>query len=189
VENNCIFVPLKQINIMKKIMMVAISLIVSISTFGQELKFTDLSTELNSKKFDSYISEDGTVFKVGEKVKIGIPSSQTNFVYIQHVDPVVGASIVGPNYSNSEVEVKKIQVSGSLRKGYKVWVITNGGVALGKLYFDIETAIQTKEVKGNGMSSDDALSQLKKAKDKMDLGLITQDEFNKLRTELSKYIQ
>jgi hypothetical protein len=39
------------------------------------------------------------------------------------------------------------------------------------------------------MSSDDALSQLKRAKDKLDLGLITQEEFSKLKTELSKYIQ
>ena len=174
---------------MKKIITFTAALIASVSIFGQELKFTDLSTELNTKKFDSYVSKDGTVFKVGEKVKIGLPSSQINFVYIEHIDPLAGASIVGPNYANREVEVIKIQVNGNLRKGYKVWVITNGGFALGKLYFDIESAIQTKEVKGNGISSDDALSQLKKAKDKMDLGLITQDEFNKLRTELSKYIQ
>jgi hypothetical protein len=36
------------------------------------------------------------------------------------------------------------------------------------------------------MSSDEALSELKKAKDKLDLGLITQEEFNSIKTELSK---
>jgi hypothetical protein len=174
---------------MKKLLMVAIILIASVSVFAQELKFTDLSTELNSKDFDSYVSKDGTAFKVGGKVKMGLPSAQTNFAYVQHVDPLAGASVLGANYANREVEVKKIQVTGNLRKGYKVWVITNGGIALGRLYFDIETAIQTKEVKGDGMSSDEALSQLKRAKDKLELGLITQEDFNKLRTELSKYIQ
>jgi hypothetical protein len=174
---------------MKKILMVAITLIASVSVFAQDLKFTDLSTELNSKDFDSYVSKDGTSFKVGGKVKMGLPSAQTNFAYVQHVDPLAGASVLGVNYANREVDIKKIQVGGNLKKGYKVWIITNGGIALGKLYFDIEPALQTKEVKGDGMSSDDALSQLKKGKDKLDLGLITQEEFNKLRTELSKYIQ
>jgi hypothetical protein len=174
---------------MKKILMVAITLIASVSLFAQELKFSDLSTDLNSKQYESYISKDGTVFKIGGKVKIGLPSNQSNFAYIQHIDPLAGISVVGANYSNSEVEIKKITVGGSLKKGYKVWIITNGGVALAKLYFDIETAIQTKEVKGEGLSSDDALATLKKAKDKLELGLITQEEFNKLRTELSKYIQ
>ena len=34
---------------------------------------------------------------------------------------------------------------------------------------------------------DDALAELKKAKDKLDLGLITQDEFNALRAELAAF--
>jgi hypothetical protein len=174
---------------MKQILVVAIALIVTFTSFGQELKFSDLSTELNSKQFDKYTSQDGTVFQVGGKLKIGLPSDTKQFVYVQHVDPVSGTSVILPNYANREVEIKKITVVGNLKKGYKVWVITNGGVALGKLYFDIETALQTKEVKGEGMSSDEALSVLKKAKDKLDLGLITQEEFNKLKLELSKYIQ
>jgi len=174
---------------MKQILVVAITLIASLSSFSQNLKHSDLSGELQTKQFESYVSKDGTNFKVGEKIKIGLPSSQTNFVYIQHVDPLAGTSVVGSNYANAEVEIKKIQVSGNFKKGYKVWVITNGGVALGKLYFDIETALQTKEVKGDGLSSDEALTQLKKAKDKLDLGLITQEEFNKLKSELSKFIQ
>jgi hypothetical protein len=181
----------KQINNynMKKIMMVAIALIASVSVFAQELKFSDLTTELSTKQFESYVSKDGTEFKVGGKVKMGLPSAQTSFAYVQHIDPLAGVSVLGANYANREVEIKKIQVVGNLKKGYKVWVITNGGIALAKLYFDVEPAIQTKEIKGDGMSSDEALSQLKKAKDKLDLGLITQEEFSKLRTELSKYIQ
>jgi|694.fasta_scaffold125852_2 hypothetical protein len=174
---------------MKKIMMVAIALIASVSVFAQELKFSDLTTELSTKQFESYVSKDGTEFKVGGKVKMGLPSAQTSFAYVQHIDPLAGVSVLGANYANREVEIKKIQVVGNLKKGYKVWVITNGGIALAKLYFDVEPAIQTKEIKGDGMSSDEALSQLKRAKDKLDLGLITQDEFIKLRTELSKYIQ
>lgn len=39
------------------------------------------------------------------------------------------------------------------------------------------------------MSSDDALKELKKEKDKLDLGLITEEEFNKRKEELIKYIK
>jgi hypothetical protein len=49
--------------------------------------------------------------------------------------------------------------------------------------------LSTNEVKGFGVSSDDALAQLKKAKDKLDLGLITQEEYDKLKAELTKYIK
>jgi len=39
------------------------------------------------------------------------------------------------------------------------------------------------------MTSDEALTELKKCKDKLDLGLITQEELNKKKAELSKYIK
>ena len=49
--------------------------------------------------------------------------------------------------------------------------------------------MSTGEIKGFGKTSDEALTELKKAKDKLDLGLITQEEFDKLKAELSKYIK
>lgn len=174
---------------MKKILFVVFALIASFNLSAQELKYSDLTTELKTKQFEKYISKDGTLFQVGGKVKMGLPSDSRKFVYVLHVDPIAGVSDVGTNYANREVEIKKIQVVGNLKKGYKVWVITDGGIALAKLNFDIETALQTKEVKGDGMSSDDALATLKKAKDKLDLGLITKEEFDKLKSELSKFIQ
>lgn len=39
------------------------------------------------------------------------------------------------------------------------------------------------------ISSDDALTELKKAKDKLDLGLITQEEYDKQKAELARYIK
>jgi len=45
------------------------------------------------------------------------------------------------------------------------------------------------EIKGFGKTSDEALSELKKAKDKLDLGLITQEQFDKLKAELSPFIK
>lgn len=41
----------------------------------------------------------------------------------------------------------------------------------------------------NSMNSDEALSELKKAKDKLDLGLISQSEYDNKKLELSKFIK
>jgi hypothetical protein len=39
------------------------------------------------------------------------------------------------------------------------------------------------------MTSDEALSELKKAKDKLDLGIITQAKYDSLKVEYTKYIK
>lgn len=45
------------------------------------------------------------------------------------------------------------------------------------------------EVKGYGKTSDEALAELKKAKDKLNLGLISQDEYDKVKAELVPFIK
>jgi hypothetical protein len=40
-----------------------------------------------------------------------------------------------------------------------------------------------------GMFSDEALTALKKAKDKLDLGLISQEEYDKIKAELTPFIK
>ena len=60
---------------------------------------------------------------------------------------------------------------------------------LGGILIQFENALQSGEIKGYGMSSDDALKELKKEKDKLDLGLITEEESNKRKEELMKYIK
>ena len=55
---------------------------------------------------------------------------------------------------------------------------------LNSLWFSYQNKIQNSV-----MSSDEALNELKKAKDKLDLGLITQEEYDKLKEELSKLIK
>lgn len=44
-------------------------------------------------------------------------------------------------------------------------------------------------IKPSAMSSDEALSELKRAKDKLELGLITQATYDSLKVEYSKYIK
>jgi hypothetical protein len=49
--------------------------------------------------------------------------------------------------------------------------------------------MSTGEIKGTGLTSDDALAELKKAKDKLDLGLITQEQYDLKKSELTPFIK
>ena len=85
--------------------------------------------------------------------------------------------------------IKKIWVVGNKRAGYSVSFRTKGIIGLSNYTIQFENALSTGEVKGFGMTSDDALAELKKAKDKLDLGLITQEKYDEIKAELVKYIK
>jgi hypothetical protein len=53
----------------------------------------------------------------------------------------------------------------------------------------LEDAILVGEIKSFGMTSDEALTELKKAKDKLDLGIITQEEYDLKKAELTPFIK
>ena len=57
------------------------------------------------------------------------------------------------------------------------------------LIIQIENAIDAGEIKSNRFSSDDTLYDLKKAREKLDLGLITQEKYDSIKNVLSKYIE
>lgn len=56
------------------------------------------------------------------------------------------------------------------------------------LLVDIELAIETKEIRSNGMTKEEAIAKLKESKDLLDLGMIKQEEFDKLKAELTPII-
>ncbi len=80
-------------------------------------------------------------------------------------------------------------MTGNQWAGNTVVFRTKGYTGLSNYFIMFENALETGEVKGFGMSSDDALAELKKAKDKLDLGIITQGAYDTLKTDLLKYIK
>lgn len=161
----------------------------SIISFAQEINFKDLSTSSRGE-FTSYISQDNATYKIGDRIKIGVPSSNKTFAYITEGDglllPITNLTTAS---SGQETEIKRIFVVGNKRAGYSVAFRTKGITGLSNYTIQFENALSTGEVKGFGKTSDEALTELKKAKDKLDLGLITQEEFDKSKSELAKYIK
>jgi hypothetical protein len=169
---------------------IALFFTITVSTvFGQEIKYADLATAQRGE-FTSYVGSDGAVYKIGDRVKIGVPSSNKTFAFITQGDGLLmPITNLTASFSGTETEIKKIFVVGNKRMGYTVSFRTKGVTGLSNYTIQFENALSTGEVKGFGLTSDDALQQLKKGKDKLDLGLITQEEYDKLKEELTKYIK
>lgn len=91
--------------------------------------------------------------------------------------------------SGTETEIKRIFVGGNKRIGYSISMRTKGVIGLLNYTIQFENAMSTGEIKCTGLKSDEALAELKKAKDKLDLGLITQEEYDLKKAELTPYIK
>ncbi len=158
-------------------------------TLGQEIKHSDLATATKGE-FTSYVASDGAVYKIEDRIKIGVPSSNKTFAFITEGDgfllPITNLTV---GSSGQETEIKKIWVFGNKRAGYSVAFRTKGITGLSNYTIQFENALATGEVKGFGMTSDEALAELKKAKDKLDLGLITQEDYEKIKADVVKYIK
>lgn len=160
---------------------------------GELIKYAELSQDMKFKaSYKAYEAKDGSVYKEGDTIKIGAPSGTNGrFVYITSGSGILSSvESVGPESANTNTVIKAIYIAGTKRAGFKVVFKTKGQTALSSnYYFNIEDCIASGEIKSKGMNSDEALAELKKAKDKLDLGLITKEEYEKKKAELVKYIQ
>jgi hypothetical protein len=177
---------------MKQLMMIALMMCSTLISFGQDtLRYSDFNSEDRPRgSYSHYLSKDGSVYSVGDKIKFGSPSGiNGTFVIIQKMDIAGNVYVVGSEVINTSAEIKKIRVGGTKRSGFKATFQTKGLTGVDNYFLFIEDGITTGEVKSNVMTSDQALTELKKCKDKLDLGLITQEEFNSKKSELSKLIK
>ena len=178
---------------MKKLGLIFIVSLSTLSLFSQELKYSDLNSETRPKgPFTTYVGKDGTVYNVGEKIKIGVPSSNKTFAFITKGDGIMMApEQLDASASNSETEIKNIIIGGLKRTGFYAILRTKGtwGALPVSYTVQIENALVSGEVKRAGLSSDEALVELKRYKDKLDLGLITQQQFDSAKLVLSKFIK
>jgi hypothetical protein len=150
------------------------------------------SRPLSERDLDAYESKDGYIYKVGDKVKIGTPSAGRYYSYLFTGDGIITPIVAANSMSaGHDAEIKKITISGTKRTGFYISLKMKGMIGFGDGYMvtNFETALSTGEIVGSGMTSDEALAELKKAKDKLDLGLITQEEYDKIKAELVPFIK
>jgi hypothetical protein len=176
---------------MKKFIYSYLLLIFTFSLNAQTLNYSDLSSGTKPKgKFQQYISKDGVTFNVGDKINIGKPSSATgDYIYISCVTAMGDVVKLNANIANTSTEIKKIYVGGNKKSGFKS-AFASIATGVSKYYYFIEDALESGEIKSDSfMTSDDALEKLKKAKDKLDLEVISKEEYEKIKAELVKFIK
>jgi hypothetical protein len=136
-------------------------------------------------QIDKYFTQNGEEFSVGDTITLGVSFRNENFDYIQQNAGIEYYSL--PNTaSNSQVVIKKINIRA---KSVVVSTTKPQGFVYGLIIANFDSAITNGEIKSKIMTSDQALEELKKWKDKFDLELISQEEYNLKKAELSKFIK
>lgn len=178
---------------MKKILGILVVMLVMMSGMAQELTYESLQTMtdlkmLSYKDFTQYTASDGTVIKIGDMVEFGESSGDTRYKHIMTYVPLATPTNISSGFEGRKYEVIRITANGKNGNNY-VGIWTKTAVGGAKYVIDCEPALKSGELVGNGLTSDKALNELEKMKKKLDLGIITQEEYDAAKTELIKYIK
>jgi hypothetical protein len=175
---------------MKKLLLLLLLTVVSLTSYSQTVTQSDLDNMVKRtvmKRFTKFVDGNGNEYKVGDVLTIGYGSNNGKFVHLLGFTLLSSVPVL-PAQSGKKITIAKIRVTGSKRNGFKVFISSKPSGII-TFMFDLKSAVDTGEIVGKGYSSDAALTELKKAKDKLELGLINQEEFDSKRKELSKYIK
>jgi hypothetical protein len=150
-----------------------------------------LAINAQAQKLESYKASNGVEYHIGDTIRLGRGSSGSKaFVYIQIGGIAVDINHPENNYlpatwSGSFVKLKKIQKH---QKTGKIWFIVGGGNIV-NYYAQIEEAIAECEVvpcktEPLVVSGPDKFDQLKKLKELLDSGALTQEEYDKEKAKI-----
>ncbi len=141
---------------------------------------------------DVYLGKDGYSYKIGDTLKIGRPSSNITFAFLKDYSSLGGYENNGPtsiSRSGTTTIIKKIFVNGTKSMGFKIFFLGKGICGMCPSYsIDFEEAIATGEIVSKGFTKESALAKLKEAKELLDLGLMKQVDYDKLKESLVRYI-
>ncbi|MEN9913707.1 MAG: hypothetical protein RL528_440 [Bacteroidota bacterium] len=176
-------------------------------SFGSDTKaLKAFSKQFNNGQTFKFVKDyEGNVYGIGDKFKLGIPqkiqgaTTNTHFSCIYSLDPI--SSIIpladimstlrlpGLGWVGAECTVIKIGVRKSFGFAISFIVFSSQGIEISTN--SIDGSLHSKELidPNAPMSSEEAITKLKAFKEKLDLGLITQEEYDSNKLELSKYIK
>lgn len=147
---------------------------VSFSSFSQELRYSDFNTDKKLKgSFQSYVSKDGTVYNVGDRLKIGFPSFGNSFAFIYVENgflEVAGGQapkLLKAATGNIKLRITNIWIRGTKRTGFYALIKSKGSMSLLSETYSVElkNAIEEGEIILSVPDSDQALSEMKRGKE------------------------
>lgn len=172
---------------MKRLLTTLAIILLGINLMAQTATYQQVVSKEVKGNITEYVSSQGISVKETDTLVLGPPTGNHNdYAYIQqefamNFYPLKSQAI------GSRVTIKNMKASSKL---VYLWTTKPSGGVYGLYVSSLEGALESGEISVMGMiTSDQALEMLKKEKDKLDLGLITQEEFDKKKEELSKYIK
>lgn len=171
---------------MKQITIIFVLIISAISTYSQYTTYDEVINRKKKGKINKYITETGNEISLYDTLYLGVPFRNENYDYIQQFAGIAFYPL--PSIaSGSIVIIKKMKIySGMLT----VKTTKPNGFVYGLYINNLEGALKAGElIDKDHLTSEEALKQLKLEKDKLDLGLITQEEYDLKKMELRKFIK
>ena len=177
-------------------------------SFANDTKaLKEFSKQFNDRQTFKFVKDyEGNIYGIGDTFKLGIPlkiqgaTENTHFTNIFGIlDPITSIipptdiistlRLPGQGYSGAECIVTKIGVRKTMGFAIAFIVFSSQGNEISTL--SIDGSLRSKElVDPNApMSSEEAIKKLKAYKEKLDLGLISQEEYDSYKLELLKFIE
>jgi len=192
---------------MKKVFLTAAMVAAILGAKAQSLNVTETqnpevaSQFKNYQNIDSVILADGSVIKVGDKIQLGTPfNGQRDFTNLWILKVTMAQALISPptslvgRFSGQTATVDKIFVNhtGLSKKSplnIAMYIDFDGEMVNGTVA-DFNSALSQGEIINLNakMSRDEAIATLKQQKDLLDLGMISQEEFDAKKAELSSII-
>lgn len=191
--------------IMKKIILCISILFTSLCGFSQVLKYEQVKnaqkrSEISKEDITEYISENGTSFKIGDILKINRPSDgqvfssmsirMTTFEMLalnQNQAKNFDYNVYSRTIAKTSLKIKSFVIEGDKKKGFSI--AANLDCVGHNIQVRLDYGIEIGEIGEHTMTSEEAMVKLKSEKDKMELGLITAEDYNSRKSELVKYIK
>ncbi len=157
-------------------------------------------TELQSwsrdknRRYDSYTSKSGHTYHREDKLTFGVTSDGKTYRYMwervnaMHALAGVLPSPISGKWAGKTGVIKNIIVTGNKKTGHEVTIVLAVGGASRIEVRPFEMALESGEIVPLGKTKEMAIKELKEAKDMLDLGLITKEQFEAKKVELSPYI-
>lgn len=180
-------------------------LLLSISVKSQTLTnamLDDFSADKQS--WSSYESQNG-IISIGDTLLLGTPNGKTSdtyaYVYPYTIEGMAAMGALGSPvyplnsrvYEDKEIIVTGIRTVGG-KKGRKIQIeFSTNNKAFGSIkhitVLDGRESIRINEIYKKGfLTRDQAIAKLKESKELLDLGIMTQEDYDKLKTELTPII-
>jgi hypothetical protein len=206
---------------MKKVLLVLSLLLGVIESNAQDTLFVSKCSNIewasnfrNSDEFNFIQFEDGSILKVGDKMKLGKPSgtnetktvnkglfsgsvtNENQFSYImlgKMAQQMMGGMTYAPeSFKNREVVIKGLKIihSGLTKNSVAVPYLIFENPGLDLTTFNLKAALDNSELinLNRPMNRTEAIAKLKEAKDLVDLGMMSKEDFEKLKAELTPLI-